>query len=216
MFTTNTSGSSISPALMNWSTSPPPGVATKTSVSTSVTTSDSDCPTPTVSTNTWSKTGARIATPARAASEMPPRRSRAAIERRKAPGSLPAERTRIRSPSRAPPLLRLEGSTATIATLSARARSARTIASSRVDLPEPGAPVIPTRGAPGKGASRSRRSSSAWACARRCGRRSSHRFSASGAARSRASRRAARSGGGSVGPDTISPMMRVGSKSFGV
>src|SRR5262245_676 len=195
LFTTNTSTSSSSPAFMNWSVSPLPGFATNTSVSTTSATAASDCPTPTVSTNTRSNAAARIATAAQVCSAMPPRRSRAAIERMNTPASPPLERIRIRSPSSAPPVRWLDGSTAITATVSPARRSPRTIPSSSVDLPAPGAPVMPIRALPGKGSSRSSASSSASASARGPGRWSSARLSAAAtAARSRCARRTARSG----------------------
>src|SRR6185503_12761596 len=52
---------------------------------------------------------------------------------------------RTRSPSRAPPVMGLEGSTATTATGRPASRALPMSAATSVDLPEPGGPVMPTR-----------------------------------------------------------------------
>ena len=67
------------------------------------------------------------------------------MERMKTPGSVKWSARRMRSPSTAPRVKGLVGSTLTTATRLPRARSSRTRAPMSVLLPTPGAPVMPTR-----------------------------------------------------------------------
>ena len=66
------------------------------------------------------------------------------IERMKTPGSRKWSVSRIRSPSSAPFENGLDGSTETTPTLLPSARTWRTSAEMRLDLPTPGGPVTPT------------------------------------------------------------------------
>jgi len=103
-------------------------------------------PAPTVSISTMSNPAAsstRTTSPVAAAS--PPRLPRFAMLRMNTPRSPARSVMRIRSPSTAPPLNGLVGSTATMPTVRSWARSVRASALTTVDLPVPGAPVIPTR-----------------------------------------------------------------------
>ena len=115
------------------------------------------CPTPTVSTSTSSNPMAENRSAAAgAAADSPPSSPRLDIERMNTPGSVLCSAIRTRSPSSAPPLNGLDGSTASTATRRPAARYRVTIAVVRVDLPTPGGPVMPVivaaRGRPTSGA----------------------------------------------------------------
>ena len=75
---------------------------------------------------------------------MPPVAPRVAMLRMKTPGSLASSVMRMRSPRIAPPEYGLDGSTATMPTLSPRSRIRRASLPTSVDLPLPGTPVMPT------------------------------------------------------------------------
>ena len=141
--TTSTSGTSMIPALRNWSTSPEPGCTATTTVSAASATSVSDCPTPTVSITTTSNAAASAWAAARVAGASPPSRSPAAVERTNSPRSAGSASIRARSPSSAPPERLDVGSTASTATVRPAARQADVSADSSVDLPAPGGPVTP-------------------------------------------------------------------------
>src|ERR1035437_5808297 len=92
----------------------------------------------------------------------PPMAPRVAMERMKIPGSAWCCCMRMRSPRMAPPEMRLVGSTARMAMVLPCLRNSNASASTRVLLPAPGGPVMPTmRAWPVAGAS-SRRVSRAW------------------------------------------------------
>ena len=74
----------------------------------------------------------------------PPSEPRVAIERMKTPGSSACACMRMRSPSTAPPVNGLEGSTATIPTVAPLARRCAVSRSTTVDFPAPGGPVMPS------------------------------------------------------------------------
>ena len=144
--TASTSGISISPALIAWTPSPLPGMSASTTVSASDWTSTSFWPDPTVSTSTTSKPAAsRTRTASAVASASPPWWPRLAIERMKTPGSRKWSARRMRSPSTAPRVNGLVGSTLTTATDLPARRSSPARPLMRVLLPAPGGPVIPTR-----------------------------------------------------------------------
>ena len=132
------------PAFAIWTASPIPGASTTTAVSVAAATSTSACPTPTVSTTISSYAAASSTrTASGAASAMPPRCPRVAIERMKTPGSVACSCMRTRSPSSAPPVYGDVGSIASTATVRPASRSARTSSVASVDFPTPGAPVSP-------------------------------------------------------------------------
>jgi hypothetical protein len=134
--------------LIAWIESPPPGIRVSSTVSVSAWTSTSVWPAPTVSTITTSKPAAsRISTASAVASARPPTWPRVAIERMKTSGSRKWSTRRMRSPSRAPRVNGLVGSTLTTATRWSRPRRCRTSALMSVLLPTPGAPVTPSRSA---------------------------------------------------------------------
>ncbi len=111
---TITSGISITPAFSAWIESPEPGWSTSTTVSATDATSTSLCPTPTVSSSSTSLPEASSTSSAcSVASLTPPRCPRVLIERMKTPGSRKWSVRRIRSPSTAPCVNGLEGSTET-------------------------------------------------------------------------------------------------------
>ena len=106
--------------------------------------SSSTCPTPTVSTSTWEKpTASSTRTASGVAAESPPPLPRVASERMKTWRSSRCSDMRMRSPRIAPPDTGDEGSTASTATRRSATRSCRISAEVRVDLPAPGAPVMP-------------------------------------------------------------------------
>ena len=105
----------------------------------------------------------------RVVGDSPPRCPREATERMKTSGCAPCSPMRTRSPSTAPPVMGLDGSTATTATFWPRRSSSPSNACTRVDLPAPGLPVSPST------------------CARpRCGASAACKAGAPGAARSTA------------------------------
>ena len=90
------------------------------------TTSTSSWPTPTVSTSTQSKPAASSrSTASRVARASPPIAPRVAIERMKTPGSVASPCMRMRSPSSAPPVKGVVGSTQRMPTVSSRRRQLR-------------------------------------------------------------------------------------------
>ena len=154
LLTTKTSAISRMPGLRHLhGVAQRPARATTTAVSVAAATSTSAWPTPTVSTTTSSYPAAsRMRTASGAASAMPPRCPRVAIDRMKTPGSVACSCIRTRSPSSAPPVYGEVGSTARTATATSRARAARTSPAASVDFPTPGAPVRPiVEAAPGAG-----------------------------------------------------------------
>ena len=131
---------------MAWMLSPDSGVSRTTVVSLTSDTSSVDWPTPTVSTMITSLPKASRAVIAwGVASERPPAWLRSARLRRKTPGSSHDPCMRSRSPSNAPPVKGLVGSTATMPTVLPLFRSRMVRRSARVLFPEPGGPVIPMR-----------------------------------------------------------------------
>ena len=127
---------------------PNSGVITYRLVSTNGTIAASPWPMPEVSTMTRSKPDSlQAATTSGSAADSSLPVSRVASERMYTRRSSMAF-MRMRSPSSAPPEKGDEGSTAMTATFSPFARRARTSASVVVDLPTPGAPVMPTTWAP--------------------------------------------------------------------
>ncbi len=145
---TNRSPISISPAFIACTVSPDSGTSTTAVESAVCATSSSLCPTPTVSMRTREKPAASSTSHTWAVwTASPPMLPRVAIERMNTPGSPASSPIRTRSPSRAPPLKGLVGSTATIATVSPRRRHAWARRATSVLLPAPGGPVMPTRNA---------------------------------------------------------------------
>src|SRR5215468_4884412 len=145
LFTTKMSATSMSPAFMACTESPDSGTRMTTVVSACLMMSSSVCPTPTVSTRIQGKPAASmslITSPVAAAS--PPRLPRVAMLRMNTFSSSVCVCIRMRSPSTAPPVKGLEGSTAMMATRSPSARSREVRRSTRVDFPAPGGPVTPT------------------------------------------------------------------------
>ena len=178
LLTARMSAISSVPALIAWTSSPSPGGQTTTRVSASATIAVSDWPVPTVSTITRSKPQAsKQSTAARVARERPPSSPRAENERMKTFVCAAFAPMRMRSPSTAPPLIGLDGSMATTAIVWPCASQRPSSASTSVDLPLPGTPVMPTTQArPARPAivpmrrarrGRRRRSASAGARARR-------------------------------------------------
>ena len=109
-------------------------------------TSTSFCPAPTVSTITTSNPAAsRMVTASPVASDSPPRCPRLAMERMNTPSSRKWSTSRMRSPSTAPCVNWLVGSTLTMATVVPMERRWRTSAADRVLFPAPGDPVMPMR-----------------------------------------------------------------------
>ncbi len=155
--------------MLAWMASPHPGLTTTSVVSVAAATSTSCCPTPTVSSST---TGIPTADSTRTASgtatARPPRCPRVAIDRMNTPSSSAWLGMRTRSPRMAPPENGDDGSTARTATgwpppeaavgagpcagaepgseptPRPRVRAMVMSRSVSVDLPAPGAPVIPT------------------------------------------------------------------------
>ena len=144
LLTTRMSAISRIPALIAWMSSPSPGAETTILVWASSAISTSAWPAPTVSTTTTSLPAASITSTTRAAvRESPPRCPREASERTNTASSPACSCMRMRSPRMAPPENGLEGSTATTPTLRPRPRSSAMSAPTRVDLPDPVAPVTP-------------------------------------------------------------------------
>ncbi len=107
--------------------------------------STSSCPTPTVSMMMKSLPKASsILIVSAVAFESPPKVPRVAMDRTKTPSSLVMSCMRSRSPSNAPPVKGLVGSTAMIPTVYSFFRSSLVILSVSVLFPDPGGPVIPT------------------------------------------------------------------------
>ena len=126
LFTTITSGISITPALSAWIESPEPGISASTTVSAWSMMSTSAWPTPTVSRKTSSLPAASIRSAAcSVASDRPPSEPRLAIERMKTPGSRKWSASRMRSPSSAPFVNGDDGSIESTAT--SRSRCARVL-----------------------------------------------------------------------------------------
>ena len=148
LFTTITSGISMTPALSAWIESPDPGISTSTTVSAWSMMSTSAWPTPTVSRNTSSLPEASISSAAwSVASDRPPSDPRVAIERMNTPESRKCSVSRIRSPSRAPRVNGDDGSMDSTATWRSAARACAVSAPINVDLPTPGGPVKPVTAA---------------------------------------------------------------------
>jgi len=127
--------------------SPNPGASMTSVVWARRAISTSACPAPTVSIRMTSNPAAsKTCTSPAVARANPPSEPREAIERMNTPGSPARSRIRTRSPSTAPPVNGLDGSTATMATRRSsclRKCSASWLTSD--DLPVPGAPVTPIK-----------------------------------------------------------------------
>ena len=139
----------------SWLAAPNSGVITYIGTSTSGTMAASPWPMPEVSTTIRSKPAAlQAAITSGRAAEISLPKSRVASERMKTRGPWlwlqgPIAFMRMRSPSRAPPLLRRDGSMEITATrrLSSWSRRSRRISSSvSEDLPAPPVPVMPSTG----------------------------------------------------------------------
>ena len=129
---------------MTWIESPDSGTRATTVVSALRTMSSSVWPTPTVSSRIQPKPAASISLiTSPVARERPPRLPRVAMLRMKTSGSSVCVCIRIRSPSTAPPLNGLDGSTAMMPTALPSRRSSVVSRSTSVDLPAPGGPVTP-------------------------------------------------------------------------
>src|SRR5690606_17066866 len=139
--------SSRTPFLMPWSWSPVRAKVRNRKQSTISATVTSDWPTPTVSTSTTSNPAAsmRIIV-SRVARATPPNVPAEGEGRTNAFGSVARRVIRVLSPRMLPPVRTEEGSTASTATLCPRPVSMLPSASTNVDLPTPGTPVMPTRG----------------------------------------------------------------------
>ena len=140
------SASSRRPAFSAWIPSPRAGPSTTTMRSATAAHRSSACPEPTVSISTRSHPQARR-NPAMSSTMRGtlPDEERVAIERtytRSLMAGLSTEDMRMRSPSRAPPVRGELGSTASSATLWPSLAHAVIKASTRTDLPTPGAPVM--------------------------------------------------------------------------
>ena len=145
LFTTNTSAISMRPAFIACTASPASGTSVTTTVSATRITSSSVWPTPTVSTYTTSLPQASSSLwAAQTTRDRPPCAPLVARLRMNTPRSRKCCCIRMRSPSTAPPLNGLVGSTASTPTLSPSSREVRTKPSTRVLLPAPGGPVMPT------------------------------------------------------------------------
>src|SRR5437773_1190678 len=144
LFTRKMSAISSRPAFITCTASPASGTRTTTVVSARRITSSSVCPTPTVSTRMRSMPKAsRRRITSRVARATPPWLPRLARLRMNTPGSRKWACMRMRSPSTAPPLKGLVGSTATTPTRWPAARSRAVMRSLSVDFPAPGGPVTP-------------------------------------------------------------------------
>ena len=125
--------------------SPHPGFTTTIVVSAAPATSISTWPTPTVSISTHGLPAASSTRTAwGVASDSPPRWPRVAIDRMNTPGSVAWSCMRTRSPRMAPPENGLDGSMASTPTSRSSLRIRLMSLSVSVDLPAPGAPVMPT------------------------------------------------------------------------
>eukprot|EP01139_Manchomonas_bermudensis_P006552 Amastigsp_a177488_33.p2 type:complete len:230 gc:universal Amastigsp_a177488_33:381-1070(+) len=146
LVTTTRSASSITPRLMPWSSSPPPGDASSINMSTMSETAYSDWPTPTVSTSTTENPAAsHSAMASEVLRATPPRMPRDGVDRMNAFGFRLSSVIRVRSPRIDPPVRADDGSTARTARRSSRSASQLPKPSMNVDLPTPGAPEIPMR-----------------------------------------------------------------------
>src|SRR5215467_562859 len=159
LYTTNTSAISMMPALSACTSSPVPGTSVTIERSAVRTISTSSWPTPTVSMMTTSFPDAsRTSAASPVARARPPRCPRVAMLRMKTPSSPACDCMRRRSPSTAPPVNGLVGSTARMPTTGAACpdrvespaepdawRSSVVKRSTSVLLPAPGGPVTPTR-----------------------------------------------------------------------
>ena len=106
----------------------------------------SDCPVPTVSTRITSNPAASHSSMvSRVLAATPPSVPAAGEGRMKAAGSAASRAMRVLSPRIEPPVRAELGSTASTATRCPRSVSQVPSASMVVDLPTPGAPVMPTR-----------------------------------------------------------------------
>ncbi len=136
------------PAFSAWIESPDPGISASTTVSAIDSTPTSLWPVPTVSRKTTSLPAASsTSSDCSVVSARPPRCPRVPIERMKTSGSRKWSVSRIRSPSSAPCVNGLDGSTEITPTVCSSARTRRISAEARVDLPTPGGPVRPTANA---------------------------------------------------------------------
>ena len=132
--------------MIAWTSSPISGASRTTVVSAAAATSTSLWPVPTVSMRMRSKPEASITAAAAVDVEAsPPAWPRDAIERMNTSPSPAYACIRTRSPSSAPPVIGLEGSTATTPTERPAARTRSIREATSVDFPEPGGPVMPTR-----------------------------------------------------------------------
>ena len=142
--TTKMSAISIRPAFMIWMVSPDSGMSTTRTVSVVWAISSSDCPTPTVSMMMICLPPAsRILAASRVVRDRPPITRPALMLRKKIFQALSRVFMRTRSPSRAPPLKGLVGSTAIIPTEYWLRQNRWTSLSTNVLLPAPGGPVTP-------------------------------------------------------------------------
>ena len=133
------------PAFSACTESPEPGISASTTVSAIESTPTSLWPVPTVSRKTTSLPDASSRSSAWSVdSARPPAWPRVPIERMKTPGSRKWSVSRIRSPSSAPCVNGLDGSTETTPTVFPSGRTCATSAAIRLDLPTPGGPVMPT------------------------------------------------------------------------
>ncbi len=134
------------PRLMPCSSSPPPGATSSRNRSTMSATATSDWPTPMVSTMTTSKPNASHSSIAsRVRRATPPRWAPPGEGRMKASGWRESSLMRVLSPRIDPPVRELDGSTASTATRCPSPTRCRPNASMKVDLPTPGAPLMPMR-----------------------------------------------------------------------
>ena len=116
-----TSGISMIPAFSAWIESPEPGISASTTVSAIESTPTSLCPVPTVSRKTTSLPAASSTSSAcSVVSARPPRWPRVPIERMNTSGSRKWSVRRMRSPSSAPCVNGLDGSTEMTPTVSSR------------------------------------------------------------------------------------------------
>ena len=146
LLTTTRSATSRRPALIAWISSPISGASSTTVVSAAAATSTSLWPVPTVSIRIRSKPAASSTAAADVEVDAsPPAWPRDAIDRMNTASSSACACIRTRSPSSAPPVIGLDGSTAMTATVRPARRTSPSRAATRVDLPEPGGPVMPTR-----------------------------------------------------------------------
>ena len=140
------SASSTMPFLSACRSSPAIGSCRSTIRSVIRATAVSDCPTPTVSTRITSKPAAsQRSRTSRVQAATPPRQVPAGEGRMKASGVRANCSIRVLSPRMEPPVTRLVGSTASTATRWPRAITCSPRASMKVDLPTPGAPLMPMR-----------------------------------------------------------------------